>query len=194
MASGVDPRDAHPEEAPPEVGEVGEDDVDVAPPPSENGTSTNGYDARGDELPPPQDRQRGRLEGFIPDIVRRTFYAGLGAVFTTEEGIRKIASDLKLPKDVANYLIQQAAASKDELFRVVGNELRGFLETVNISGELQKLLTSLSFEIKTEIRFIPNNEAISGVKPDVKVGRMSLKRNRDEKKSDREKDKDKEGE
>jgi hypothetical protein len=133
---------------------------------------------------PPQEKQRGRMD-FIPDIVRRTFYAGLGAVFTTEEGIRKIASELKLPKDVANYLIQQAAASKDELFRVVGKELRGFLETVNISGELQKLLTSLSFEIKTEIRFIPNDEAIGGVKPDVKVGRFSLRRNRDDKKRDR---------
>ena len=114
--------------------------------------------------------RRGRLEQFIPDIVRRTFYAGLGAVFTTEEGIRKIASDFHLPKDVANYLIQQAATSKDELFRVVGKELRGFLESVNVSGELQKLLTSLSFEIKTEIRFIPNDEAVGGVKPDIKVG------------------------
>jgi hypothetical protein len=133
------------------------------------------------------DDKRGRLE-FIPDIVKRTFYAGLGAVFTTEEGIRKIASDLKLPKDVANYLIQQAAASKDELFRVVGKELRGFLESVNVSGELQKLLTSLSFEIKTEIRFIPNDEAVGGVKPDVKVGKMSFKRSKDDgKKSEKDK-------
>jgi hypothetical protein len=137
----------------------------------------------------PQEKHRGRMD-FIPDIVRRTFYAGLGAVFTTEEGIRKIASDLKLPKDVANYLIQQAAASKDELFRVVGKELRGFLESVNISGELQKLLTSLSFEIKTEIRFIPNEQAIGGVKPDLKVGRFSFRRNRDDDKKKRDRNGD----
>ena len=125
----------------------------------------------------PEERKR-RLEGFIPDIVRRTFYAGLGAVFTTEEGIRKLANDFHLPKDITNYLIQQAAASKDELFRVVGKELRGFLEGVNISGELQKLLTSLSFEVKTEVRFIPNDQAVAGVKPEFKVGKMSLKRNK----------------
>jgi hypothetical protein len=131
-----------------------------------------------DEEPPVAEGKRGRLEQFIPDIVRRTFYAGLGAVFTTEEGIRKLASDFHLPKDITNYLIQQAAASKDELFRVVGKELRSFLENVNISGELKKLLTSLSFEIKTEIRFIPNDQAVSGVKPDLKIGRMSVKRGR----------------
>ncbi len=118
---------------------------------------------------------RGRLEQLLPDIVKRTFYAGLGAVFTTEEGIRKIASDFHLPKDVANYLIQQAASSKDELFRIVAKELRAFLETINLNAELQKLLTSLSFEVKTEIRFIPNDEAVGGVKPDIKKA-VSVKR------------------
>ena len=113
-------------------------------------------------------RMRSRLEQFMPEIVRKTFYAGLGALFTTEEGIRRIATEMKLPKDVANYLISQAGSSKDELFRIIGRELRGFLETVNLSGELTKILTAISFEIKTEIRFIPNSESSSGVKPHVK--------------------------
>ncbi|MCU1282608.1 MAG: hypothetical protein JWM53_6154 [bacterium] len=185
MASGDYPRDVHSGDAPPDDDDAPRDargsDGDDAPVESGGAAAHE----RSDESEPRD--KRGRLEGFIPDIVKRTFYAGLGAVFTTEEGIRKIASDLKLPKDVANYLIQQAASSKDELFRVVGKEMRGFLESVNISGELQKLLTSLSFEIKTEIRFIPNAEAIAGIKPDVKVGRMSFRRNKD-----RDKDKDKE--
>jgi hypothetical protein len=193
MATTGEPRDAQSEEAPPDEAAADDDappDDDAAPPDDDDaGDDPPDISAHADA--PRDDRKgddkRGRLE-FIPDIVKRTFYAGLGAVFTTEEGIRKIASDLKLPKDVANYLIQQAAASKDELFRVVGKELRGFLESVNVSGELQKLLTSLSFEIKTEIRFIPNDEAVGGVKPDVKVGKMSFKRNKDDgKKSDKDK-------
>ncbi len=180
MATGGEPRDAHADEAPPDEDEAHDElHGNGEEPPPENGAAAH------EAAPEAEPNKRGRLEGFIPDIVKRTFYAGLGAVFTTEEGIRKIASDLKLPKDVANYLIQQAASTKDELFRVVGKELRGFLETVNISGELQKLLTSLSFEIKTEIRFIPNEQAIGGVKPDVKLGRMAFRRNkdRDDKKS-----------
>jgi hypothetical protein len=182
MPNGDDQREpGMPDEAPPHEADAhGHDDA----PPQANGTREPREETHAGSRD--EQRQKGRLESLIPEIVRRTFYAGLGAVFTTEEGIRKIASDLKLPKDVANYLIQQAASSKDELFRVVGKEMRGFLETVNISGELQKLLTSLSFEIKTEIRFIPNDEAVGGVKPDVKVGRMSFRRNKD-----RDKDKDK---
>src|SRR5258707_10245949 len=107
-------------------------------------------EAEGPPGPGDEQRAKGRLEQLIPDIVRRTFYAGLGAVFTTEEGIRKIASEFHLPKDVANYLIQQAASSKDEIFRIFARELRAFLESANLSAEIQKVLTSLSFEIKTE--------------------------------------------
>jgi hypothetical protein len=132
------------------------------------------------EGPPEEQRGKGRLEQLIPDIVRRTFYAGLGAVFTTEEGIRKIASEFHLPKDVANYLIQTAASSKDEIFRIFAKEVRAFLQSANLSEEIQKVLTSLSFEIRTEIRFIPNDEAVGGVKPDIKVGQMSIKRNKEE--------------
>jgi hypothetical protein len=123
---------------------------------------------------------RARLQEDIPDLLRRTFFAGIGALFTTEEGIRKLANDFHLPKDVAAYLVTQAASSKDELFRIVAKELRGFLENANLSGELQKLLTSLSFEIKTEIRFIPNDEGVAGVKPQVK-GDVTARREKKEK-------------
>lgn len=133
------------------------------------------------EPPPPSpaegpagEEQEGFIRQVIPDLLRRTVYAGMAAVFSTDEGIRRIVSELKLPREVANYLIQQAGNSKDELFKIVAREVRGFLESMNVSGELTKLLTSLSFEVKTEIRFIPNDEAM-GVKPDVRR-RVAVKR------------------
>lgn len=116
---------------------------------------------------------RQRLEGLVPEIIRRTFYAGLGAVFTTEEGMRKLATEFSLPKDVARYLIQSAQSTKDELFRIVAAELRAFLESLNLNEELQRLLTSLSFEIKTEIRFIPNDQKL--LKPKV-TNKVSVRR------------------
>jgi hypothetical protein len=120
----------------------------------------------------PRDRDdksmRKRLERVVPDLVKRTFYAGLGAVFTTEEGIRKLANEFSLPKDVVAYLVSTASTTKDELYKVVARELRGFLEGLNLSQEMAKLLTTLSFEIKMEARFIPNDEAVAGVKPDIR--------------------------
>lgn len=122
---------------------------------------------------------RHRVEAMIPEIVKKTFAAGLGALFTTEEGIRRLAKDLSLPKDVAGYLAHTAGDAKDELLRLVAREVREFLETVNLSQEVTKMLTMLSFEIKTEIRFIPNDEQYGGgVKPDVKA-QVGIKRAED---------------
>jgi hypothetical protein len=126
----------------------------------------------GDEL-----RLRERLEKLLPDVVRRAINAGTTAFSSTEDGIRRLVSEFNLPRDVAAYLVMQASASKDEVLRIIGSELRHFLETVNLSGELQKLLTSLSFEIKTEIRFIPNSESV--VKPNIK-NKVAVRRDREE--------------
>ena len=119
---------------------------------------------------------RQRLEAFIPDLVKKTFAAGMGAVFTTEEGIRRVAKEISLPKEVAGYLANTAGNTKDELVRIVAREVREFLQTVNLSDEIAKILTTLSFEVKTEIRFIPNDEKFeSGIRPDVKAN-VRLKR------------------
>jgi hypothetical protein len=120
------------------------------------------------------DGMRARLEALIPEIVKRTFSAGMGAVFSTEEGIRKIAKELSIP-DVTGYLASTADTTKDKVLEIVAREVREFLQTMKFGEELAKLLTTLSFEVKTEIRFIPNSEKYTGVEPDVK-GSVRLKR------------------
>jgi hypothetical protein len=122
---------------------------------------------------------RRRLEAFVPELVRRTFAAGMGAVFTTEEGIRKLTKDMSLPKDVAGDLASSAGATKDEVMRVMAREIREFLQTINFSEEIAKMLTMLSFEVKTEIRFIPNDQKYGGVEPDVKAS-VRLKKQQQE--------------
>lgn len=128
-------------------------------------------DREGDRL---SETIRARLEHLVPELVRKTFTAGLGAVYSTEEGIRKIAKDINLP-DVAGYLASSADATKDRVMEVVARETREFLEHINLGEEIAKLLTTLSFEIKTEIRFIPNSDRFIGSEPDVKAS-VRLKR------------------
>ncbi|HWU87397.1 MAG TPA: hypothetical protein VN253_08980 [Kofleriaceae bacterium] len=124
---------------------------------------------------------RQRLEQLVPDLVKKTFAAGMGAVFHTEEGIRRIARE-SLP-EVAGYIASSADGAKDKVFDVIARETREFLSGLNVGEEIAKILTTLSFEIKTEIRFIPNSERFTGAEPDVKAS-VRLKR------TDRDKDKD----
>src|SRR3954471_4447309 len=123
-----------------------------------------------DELP---ETIRHRLERLVPELVRKTFAAGLGAVFSTEEGIRKIARE-SLPEAVG-YITSSADGAKDKVFEVIARETRDFLSNLNVSEEIAKILTTLSFEIKTEIRFIPNSDRFVGAEPEVKAS-VRLKR------------------
>ena len=131
---------------------------------------------------------RQRLEHLVPELVKKTFAAGMGAVFQTEEGIRRIAREVSLP-DVAGYIASSADGAKDKVFEVIARETREFLANLNVTDEIAKLLTTLSFEIKTEVRFIPNSDRFVGAEPDVKASVRLKRADKDEKK-----DKDKEDE
>ncbi|MGE0867169.1 MAG: hypothetical protein AB7P03_01310 [Kofleriaceae bacterium] len=139
---------------------------------------------RSPTIPPPAPRDdhdrdgltdviRQRLEALVPELVKKTFAAGMGAVFSTEEGIRRIARE-SLP-EVAGYIASSADGAKDKVFEVIARETREFLANLNVSEEIAKILTTLSFEIKTEIRFIPNSDRFTGAEPDVKAS-VRLKR------------------
>jgi hypothetical protein len=117
---------------------------------------------------------RQRLEHLVPELVKKTFAAGLGAVYSTEEGIRRLARD-GLP-ELAGYVASSADSAKDKVWEIVARETRDFLSNLNLTDEIAKILTTLSFEIKTEIRFIPNSERLTGAEPDVKAS-VRLKRN-----------------
>jgi hypothetical protein len=46
-----------------------------------------------------------------------------------------------------------AARSKDDIMRAAGGEIRGWLDHLNLSEEIEKALSKMVIEVKTEIRF-----------------------------------------
>ena len=71
-----------------------------------------------------------RDRGGIGDFVRRAVSAGVGA----------------------------ASRSKDDIMRVAAGEVRNWLERLNLNDELAKALAKMVIEVKTEIRFRPNDD------------------------------------
>ncbi len=95
----------------------------------------------------------------MPEFVRKVAVAGLGALFMTEEGIRSLAGQLKLPKEVLGYILSQAEKTKDEVGRVVSEELRRFLQSEKLRDELLKLVSGMTMEVKAQIRLVPHEKA-----------------------------------
>jgi hypothetical protein len=134
-----------------------------------------------EEHPPPpraddfseveRDPEKKRLfERAVPEILKRVVERAIesGATRLAEgpENLRNLVQELKLPKEVLHYLYQQIDETKNGLYRVVAKEIRDVLEQTQFADELTKVLTKLSFEIKTEIRFIPNDAATRAGKKD----------------------------
>ena len=100
---------------------------------------------------------RARLESVIPEILKRAVEIGVEKARESPSNVKQFIQDLKVPKEVAHYLFQQIDDTKNGLFRVVAKEMRDFLEHTNFAGEVQKLLTTVQFEVNTTIRFTPND-------------------------------------
>jgi len=108
-----------------------------------------------DDLPPEEMK---RLSGIVPDIVRRAVLTGVGALFMTEEGIRNLVGDMKMPKDALAFLITQADKTRSEVARVVTHEVRRFLESETLRREMWKLLTGVTLEVNATIQLKRSGE------------------------------------
>lgn len=135
------------------------------------------FDVEGASIPrDPETAQRlfRAIENLVPGVVKRTINAGVESVGSSEDSLRQLLIDRKLPREAVSFILGQVDSTKREVVRVMSREVRLFLENLDLGGELAKILTSLSFEVRMEVRFIPNDRAL---KPNAR-GKVRLKRTR----------------
>ena len=133
-------------------------------------------------------------KGFVPDFVRRMAWAGIGAVFMSEEGIRRLAGQLKLPKEALGFLLHQAEKTKDEIGRTVSDEVRKLLQSDRLRDELLRLIAGMTIEVRAEVKLVPDR--VKGESPSLlpKVKVSDLKTSYDGNKKKKKKDDEEPGE
>ena len=158
------------------MGEREQRDDDESPEPAEAAEPTfaaesavSAEEAEADPDAAPESRRR-RLERLLPGLIKRAIEkgieTGIGSITHANDSIRNVVKT-ELPKEVAGYVFSQVDDTKNAVVRVVAREVREFLQAADLAQELQKVLTTLSFEIRTEIRFVPNDSG--GITPNVKA-------------------------
>jgi hypothetical protein len=108
------------------------------------------------------DHRRRRLESVIPEIIKRAVEIGVVKASEAPDNLKEFVGGIKLPREVASYVFSQVEETKNGLFRVVAKEIRDFLDHANLGTEMQKMLTTVQFEINTTIRFKPNEGPANG--------------------------------
>lgn len=90
-------------------------------------------------------------DGKIGDIVKKVLTTGVTAAFMTEESIRTLLKDVPLPKDIVGGLVENAKSTKTEFVASVKNELKSYLDKIDISKEIDKIVEKYDFEVKATI-------------------------------------------
>ena len=90
-------------------------------------------------------------DGKLGELFKKVLTTGVTAAFMTEESVRAVLKDLPLPKDIVGSLVENAKTTKTEFVSSVKNELKSYLDKIDISKEIDKIAEKYDFEIKATI-------------------------------------------
>lgn len=90
-------------------------------------------------------------DGKIGDLLKKVLTTGVTAAFMTEESVRTLLKDVPLPKDIVGGLVENAKNTKTEFVSGVKNELKSYLDKIDLSKEIDKIAEKYDFEIKATI-------------------------------------------
>ena len=96
----------------------------------------------------------------ISDLLKKLVSAGVGAAFMTEESIRAYLQELKLPKDVLNFVVQGANKSKEELVGRVGNEVVKIINRIDFVKEASRFVEEHTFRITAEVDVVRKKSSV----------------------------------
>ncbi|MCS6838351.1 MAG: hypothetical protein NZ480_05840 [Bdellovibrionaceae bacterium] len=89
----------------------------------------------------------------LVDAVRKLLTVGLSGAALSEDLIKNYLTDLKLPKDILQTIIQGAQKSKEEMASRISAELVKVLKEVDWSKELGHFLETHRVQVKIDIDF-----------------------------------------
>lgn len=90
-------------------------------------------------------------DGKIGDLLKKVVTTGVTAAFMTEESVRALLKDVPLPKDIVGGLVENAKNTKSEFVSSVKNELKSYLDKIDLSKEIDKIAEKYDFEVKATI-------------------------------------------
>ena len=109
------------------------------------------------------------------DLVRKILTVGVGALFLTEESLRTMVSEFKLPKELLTGLLDSAGKTKNEFLQKVGSEVVAKIsEKVDPQALVQEILSKHDIRLEMKIRLEPRDKGASRRDPGESEGGSSI--------------------
>lgn len=95
----------------------------------------------------------------LADVLKKVASIGMGAAFLTEDAIKNMVSDLPLPKDILNGLLQNAKSAKEDLANAMREEFRKYLSKVDPEKLTENILENYDIEVEAKLKFKKKNKS-----------------------------------
>jgi hypothetical protein len=103
------------------------------------------------------------------DTIKKLLATGVSAAFMTEESIRRLVTDMHLPKETMNLLLQGASRSKEELMNRVSREVIAIISKIDFVKEASRFVEEHKFRVTAEIEVLPKSRPDATMDPSSKV-------------------------
>jgi hypothetical protein len=100
------------------------------------------------------------LQSKAGELVKKILTVGVGAVFLTEESLRALVSEFKLPKEFLTGLLESAGKTKsDFLQKLSADVMSSISEKVDFKELLQEALEKNEVDVHIKLNFRPKDKA-----------------------------------
>jgi hypothetical protein len=107
------------------------------------------------------DEEKDKEKSNLSDILKKVVNTGISAAFMTEDAVKGMLSDLPLPKEMVSGLLANAKGTRDEFISSVKTELKTYLDKIDISKEVDRVLDNYDLDIQANIKFNKKKKSVS---------------------------------
>ena len=103
-------------------------------------------------------------EKVVNEVVRKAIDKGGEVVDVTEDSIKRVLGELQTGRELTDKVLGRLDEMKVEAGRAVGEEISKFLSQVEVSNEVKKVLNGMVLDVRTEVRFKYDGDALEVIK------------------------------
>ncbi len=100
------------------------------------------------------------LQSKASDAVKKLLTVGVGAIFLTEESLRNLVSEFKLPREMLGGLLESAQKTKKDFLENLTQDIMNRLkDRVDLMALLQEFLSQNEIDLRIKVRMKPKTSA-----------------------------------
>ena len=91
--------------------------------------------------------------GGFSDLLKKIVVTGASAMFLTEDTLKGLVKDFKIPKELIQGIVSSAKTTKEDFVEKVSEELSKQIRKIDLSKEFFKFLENHNMDINLKIKF-----------------------------------------